>query len=193
MVSGHFGQNICDAWQQRNRHIRARLCCCGWISIQSITLLFHWVFTEGKYTMMHSYSGPTSSHHLSHMGGAWQHPVGAAPTSPSFLLLLSFLPAPEIDGAIFFSSTHMALHFTGQKTMLALVLSLFYSAMFQPHMYKSCFYLTPLILMFIHASAFLSRACFMTCCSVGKLAGVCCICVRNISLIFCKNTLEIFL
>lgn len=47
--------------------------------------------------------------------------------------------------------------------------------------------------MFIYASAFLTYTCFMTFCSVRKLAAICCIPMRNISLIFSKTALEIFI
>lgn len=47
--------------------------------------------------------------------------------------------------------------------------------------------------MLIYASAFLSYSCFMTSCSVRKLAGICCIHMRNISVIFSRTALEIFI
>lgn len=57
--------------------------------------------------------------------------------------------------------------------MLALVSSLFYSAVFQPHMYKSCFYLSPLILMLIYASAFLSWLCLLYDLLLSRKVGRC--------------------
>lgn len=47
--------------------------------------------------------------------------------------------------------------------------------------------------MLIYASAFVSYTCFMTFCSVRKLAGICCIPMRNICLIFSKAALESFI
>lgn len=145
--SGHFGQNICYPWEQRNGCSRARLRCSGWILIHRIMLLFLSVLTRRKHITIHSYYGLTSSHSLPHLEEYDRIQQLLLPAHLPSLLLLASLPSLKIREALCFTPHNVALHFVGQQTMLAFMLTLFYSALSQPHMYKSCFYLSPLIQM----------------------------------------------
>lgn len=130
-----FGQNICCPWQQRNWPIRARLHCRGWISIHRMMLLFFSGLPAGKHTTKHS------SHSLSGLQELSSIQQLLLPTHLPSLLPLAFLPALEISEAIFLCSTHVALHFVGQQTILALIFSFFYSktkAVFISHLSFRC-------------------------------------------------------
>lgn len=84
-------------------------------------LLFFSDLPAGKHTTRHS------SHSLSGLEELSSIQQLLLPTHLPSLLPLAFLPALEISEAIFLCSTHVALHFVGQRTMLALIFSFFYS------------------------------------------------------------------
>lgn len=189
--SGHFGQNICYLWEQRNGWMQQDQTALLWLNFDpqnyvAVPLSFNQKKTHHNTLLLrsHIFPQPSSS------GRIWQNPAAAAPSSPSFPSPVGFSSSSQNQRGSLLHSAQCGFAFCWAANHAGVHADfVLFSSFPATHVQK-------LFLSFtshsdvIYTSTFLSCARFMTH-SLRKLAGVCCIHVENLSLIFSKTVLEI--